>query len=474
MDTRVPDRKLPARVKPAQGQLSTLQALRTIVKNPIEAWPAEIYFQPFVRSSFLGRDVVFVVAPELIGEMLVDRHDAFEKAETSRRILKPALGEAILTAEGARWRWQRRIAAPLFRPESVRDFVPQMLQAARETADRWSALPQGATISVSHEMMRTTFDVIVETMLSGRNGIDAGRVEQAITTTLGATGWLVALTLLGAPQWSPYPGRRKADAARAYLRAEVRRLVAERRRGAAGDDLIGHLMQAQDPETGESMSDDDIADNILTFIIAGHETTALALTWTFYLLSLHPEAAERVVAEVEAVSGGGELNPGHVGALAYTRQVVQEAMRLYPPAAVIPRKAISDLTLGEHPVKKGDTVYVPVYALHRHHALWSEPDRFDPERFAPDAVKARHRFAYMPFGAGPRVCIGMGFALTEAVAVLATLIRTFRLSMLPGAEPEVRLMVTLRPAGGMPMRAGAAMSSGPANCQRLPEKLIIR
>ena len=136
-----------------------------------------------------------------------------------------------------------------------------MLQAARETAERWSALPDGATISVSHEMMRTTFDVIVETMLSGRNGIDAGRIEQAITTTLGATGWLVALTLLGAPQWSPYPGRRKADAARAYLRAEVRRLVAERRRGAAGDDLIGHLMQAQDPETGESMSDDDIADN---------------------------------------------------------------------------------------------------------------------------------------------------------------------------------------------------------------------
>ena len=173
------------------------------MKNPIERGRRRSTFS-LSSGAVVGRDVVFVVAPELIGEMLVDRHDAFEKAETSRRILKPALGEAILTAEGARWRWQRRIAAPLFRPENVRDCVPQMLQARARGADRWSALPQGATISVSHEMMRRTFDVLlVETMLSGRNGIMArGRVEQAITTMLGATGWLVALTLLGAPQWS--------------------------------------------------------------------------------------------------------------------------------------------------------------------------------------------------------------------------------------------------------------------------------
>jgi cytochrome P450 len=443
----------PTRIPPPRGAIETLRLLRTIVRNPIDAWPIEIYSEPFVRARFLGRDVVFVMEPELIREMLVDRADAFEKADTAQRVLKPALGEAILTAEGARWRWQRRIAAPIFRHERILGFVPQMLAAAEATAERWAALPEGATVSVAHEMMRTTFAIIVETMLPGPARIDAARVGEAITAMLDATGWQVAITLIGAPAWTPYPGKRRADRARDYLRAEVRRLVAGRRGGgAARDDLIGLLLEAKDPESGRGMSDDDVADNLLTFITAGHETTALALTWAFHLIGRHPEAAEAISREVGRVAGGGAIEPEHIAALEFTRQVVQEALRLYPPAAVVPRKAIRGVTIGRNSIAAGETVYVPIYAVHRHRALWREPERFDPGRFSLAATKTRHRYAYLPFGAGPRTCIGMSFALTEAVAILATLARRFRLTGADEAAPKVRLMVTLRPVGGMPMR----------------------
>jgi cytochrome P450 len=295
-------------------------------------------------------------------------------------------------------------------------------------------------------------------MLSGRGdggGLDVDRIEREIAEYLGSTGWAIALALLRAPGWTPHPGRARAARARDYLRGELLRLVAEHRRGggrgrAAREDLADLLLQATDPETGRSMGDQDVADNLLTFITAGHETTALALTWTFYLLALHPEAG--VVAEVARVTGGAPLGPEHVGALAYTRQVLQEAMRLYPPAPLIARSAARDLRLGGIAVARGTPVYVPVYAVHRHRTLWPDPDRFDPRRFRPEAVEARHRYAYLPFGAGPRICIGMAFALAEAAAVLATLLRSVRLALPPGGHaPGLRLRITLRPAAGMPM-----------------------
>ena len=196
----------------------------------------------------------------------------------------------------------------------------------------------------------------------------------------------------------------------------------------------------------------DVRNNLLTFISAGHETTALALTWTFYLLSLHPEAEWRAKREIAAVTHGGRLLPEHIEALTYTSQVIQEAMRLYPPAAAIVRATRRDGEIGSERIGAGTTVYVPVYAIHRHEALWQEPGRFDPARFEPEAAKARDRYAYLPFGAGPRVCIGQNFAQREAIAILATLLSAFQLRLRPGHHPEPRLRVTLRPAGGMPMR----------------------
>ena len=328
-----------------------------------------------------------------------------------------------------------------------------MITAARNMRDTWAALPDDTPLEVSREMMRVTFDIILETMLSGRGTTDVARVETSIRDFLDSTSWATALSALGAPLWTPFPGKHRADRGGAYLRQTVSDSIAERRQtGERRDDLLSLMLDAKDPETGEGLADVDVRDNILTFIGAGHETTALALTWTFFLLARHPDVERLVLAEIEQVTGGADLEAGQVAELTYTRQVVMESMRVYPPVAMVVRQSTRDLSIGGVAITPRDNVFVPIYAIHHHHRLWPNPEAFDPDRFTPDAVKARHRWSYLPFAAGPRICIGMGFALLESVAILATLLPAARLSAEPGFKPTPKLRVTMRPAEGMPMR----------------------
>ena len=444
---------VPCRIVPPPQRLSTFRLLRGAVRNPIETWPAEVYRREFFQSAVLGHHYAFVSGPDLIKQVLLDEAENFEKGVIMRRALQPALGDAILTSDGAKWRWQRRAAAPLFRQDNVQRVVPLMIACAERTRERWRALPAGAEIDAGREMMRTTFDIVLETMLPGRGNIDVPATERAITDYLESTSWLLMLTMVRAPRWTPFPGSRRALRGIGYLRQVLHGLIAEARYTPSGrGDLLSLLIEAKDPETGRAMSDGDVRDNLLTFITAGHETSAVALTWTFYLLSLYPQVEARLRREVAAVTGGAALHAEHIAGLAYTRQVIQEAMRLYPPAPVIVREAQRDIELAGHAVKAGTVVYVPVYAVHRHEQLWPEPDRFDPERFDAETMKGRHRLAYLPFGAGPRICIGMGFALTEMTAILAVLIGAFSLRLRAGYVPKPKLRVTLRPQRGMPMR----------------------
>jgi cytochrome P450 len=442
-----------ARVTPPDGRLPLFQLLRTVVGNPLKAWPRSIYREPIVRSRVLGRDTVYVMAPELIRQVLLDDAEIFGKGEINRRALGPALGEAILTADGPRWRWQRRAVAPLFRQERIRSYLPTMIAAAERTRERWRSHPAGAELDIAHEMMRMTFDIILSTILPGRSHIDAGLMEQAITDYLEPTSWIVALVIARAPRWMPYPGMLRQRRAGKVLHRLLDALISEaKQQPSGGNDLLSLLRNATDAETGQSMTDIDVRNNLLTFVAAGHETTAVALSWTFYLLSVHPEIDGRVRDEIATVTGGAALSAEHVEQLAYTRQVIQESMRLYPPAALVLRSALKDVQVGGEMIRAGTTVYVPVYAVHRHETYWSDPDTFDPSRFEPDAAKARDRYLYIPFGAGQRVCIGQSFAQVEAAAVLATLLRPFRLRLRPGYVPEPKLRVTLRPAEGMPMQ----------------------
>jgi cytochrome P450 len=424
-----------------------------MIDNPVKTWPRAMYRERMFRSRILGCDMIYVMAPDLIRQVLVDGAEDFEKGEIFRRGLGPALGEAILTAEGSRWRWQRRAVASIFRQERIRSFLPAMIAAAERARDRLRSHPPAAEIDIAREMMRTTLDIILSTVVSGRRGIDWDLMEQSINQYLEPTAWIMALTMAGAPRWVPYPGIRRARRAREHLHRAMDALIDDARRNPGdGGDILSSLMSATDPETGTSMNEMDVRYNLLTFITAGHETMALVLTWTFYLLSLYPQVEERVRREIAAATGGGSLRAEHIEALAYTRQVIQEAMRLYPPAALIVRAARRDLRLSDEEVRAGTTVFVPVYAIHRHEAYWRRPDEFDPSRFEADAIAARDRYTYLPFGAGPRICIGQSFAQWEATAVLATIISSCRLRLRPDYIPELRLRVTLRPAGGMPMR----------------------
>ena len=443
--------QLPPIITPSP--LGTLRTLYKMVRNPMDAWPASVYTEPFVLSRMLGRTTMMVCDPDLVQQVLVDDSDSFVKAEPMRRSLEPALGNGILTAEGARWRLQRRVAAPVFRPAHVNTFIPAMITASRNMRDAWSALPDGAPLEITHEMMRVTFDIILETMLSGRGNTDVARVEISIRDFLESTSWQTALSALGAPKWTPFPGKRRSERGGGYLRQTVSDSIAERRRtGERRDDLLSLMLDAKDPETGDGLSDIDIRDNIITFIGAGHETTALALTWTFFLLARHPDIERRVLAEIAQVTGGAPIEANQVADLTYTRQVIQESMRVYPPVAMIVRQSTRDLSIGGVPITPHDNVFVPIYAIHHHHRLWPNPEAFDPDRFTPDAVKSRHRWSYLPFAAGPRICIGMGFAMLESVAILATLLPSARLSVDPGYMPTLKLRVTMRPGEGMPMR----------------------
>lgn len=440
---------IPAHVVPPAEPLPVMRYLRTVIRNPLEVWPAAIYREPTYVDRFLGRETLFVMDPDLIHTMMVEEPEKYRKSDMMQRLLAPALGSGILTSDGALWRRQRRIVAPLFRPGEVARFVPEMLAAGDREAARLDAMPDWSSVSLSYEMMKTTFDIVAETILSGADRFDVDRLAKAIDTYLGATGWVVALAQLGLPARFPYPGRRRVTVARDYLRKVTGDLVAERRRSGHRADLIQALVDARDEETGEAMNDEEIVDNLLTFIAAGHETTALTLTWTLYLLGLHPEIESRVLNEIAAAGGAEGITPEGVATLTYTRQVLSEALRLYPAAPTLLRSPLAEGMIGPHKVTPKSQVFIPVYALHRHHALWSDPQLFDPDRFTPEAIKARHRFSYLPFGGGPRICIGIGFALIEAAAILAKILPRFRFEI-TGEPPVPVAQVTLRPRGGMP------------------------
>ncbi|XHE14469.1 cytochrome P450 [Agrobacterium deltaense] len=445
----------PSTSSAAAEPLSKLAAARlaiSLVRNPLKALPPDIFSEPAVFTRLGGTMRVHLADPVLIHEALVKNAYLLGKGEDVRRVLGPALGQGLLTADGDHWKWQRQSVSAAFRHEKLLELLPVMIETARRTETRWRS-PSIGDIDIGHEMMRTTFDIIVETMMSGGYGIDIARVEQSIADYLRPTGWTFALAMLGAPEWLPHPGRRKSRAAVDYLRASLAKVIAARRKNPTGrTDLVSMLLEARDPETGRMMSDTEIIDNLLTFITAGHETTALGLAWTFHLLSQNSDVETRVIEEIEAVTAGEPVTADHIAGLTYTRQVFSEAMRLYPPAPVITRTALQDFRLGEHDIPAGTVLYVPIYAVHRHTALWDKPERFDPSRFEPEKVKARHRYAYMPFGAGPRICIGNAFAMMEAVAILAVLLQTVHLENRSTAAAEPLMRVTLRPENRLMMQ----------------------
>ncbi len=430
-----------------------LWGLPTLWRNYVESIPQAAYEEGVLRVRRRGADVIFVCDPDLIAEILVERTEAFGRDIATRRAFAPMLGEtSLFLAEGAEWRWQRRAAAPIFRHDTLLSFVPVFAAMAQRQAERWRALRHDEPVDAAAAMTRTTFDIIVEAMLGGSASLDAERYSRALSVSFETIPWHLIYAMFSLPAWMPFPHRRRAMRGRDYLHADVRRIV-EARRAQRSDrrDLLDLLLAAQDPKTGRRMTDEEVTANLLTFIIAGHETTAVALSWTLWLLAKDQASQQRVFDEATAVAGDAAIEAGHVEGLSFCRQVLQEAMRLFPPAAAISRHPKAPTALGGIAITPHTRVHIPIFALHRNARLWQHPTAFDPDRFAPEQAKSRPRYAFLPFGAGPRICIGAGFALIEAAVILATLIRAFRFVPVPGHKPKPVARVTLRPAGGMPL-----------------------
>lgn len=451
------NRRRPPAPQPPDGRLSRLALYRALRSNSITALRREAYELPVLVSDGLLGIFVLINEPEAIRRVLLDNAANYPKDKLQIERLGPAFGHSVLTAQGSDWKFQRRTLAPLFQPRSVDAYFAGIVATVAVMLTRWEAVERDTPLQVAHEMTRLTYEVIARTVFSDEIETSAEVMGAAITLYLKTLGRVDFWDFVKLPPWIPRPSRLRVRLATRVFRTEVRRLLDRRRaklsaRTSVPDDLVTLLTRARDPETGKALSDDLICDNLVTFIGAGHETTANALSWTLFLLSEFPEVFDRVASEVDTVVGRGAPTKDSLARLAVTRMTLEEAMRLYPPVPFISRQAIACDRLAGAEVAPGARIVIAPWVLHRHRALWQEADLFEPERFAPERRHLIHRFAYLPFGAGPRVCIGAEFAMQEALIALAMIIQRFQPHPVenPKIEPIARL--TLRPSNGLPLR----------------------
>lgn len=392
-----------------------------------------------------------VVQPDHVKHVLATNSDNYTKGIGMAK-LKMLLGNGLFTSEGAFWQQQRRIMQPPFTHKGVARLADDMTAITSAMLDHWQTLATYRhTVDVSFEMMRLALNIIAKTTLD----IDAN--QMASTTYHAFTDALEfilarTVTLLDVPLFVPTAQNRRFNAAIATLDRIIYGIIAERRRRQSNkSDMLSMLLQARDEQTGQEMTEGQLRDEVMTIFFAGHETTALTLTWIWYLLAQHPEVETKLYAELDYVLHGRTPTLEDAPKLVYTRMVIEEAMRLYPPAAMFVRDATDADTIGEYEIPKRSMLVFSPYLTHRHPAFWTDPERFDPERFAPEQLK-RHPYAYIPFGAGPRKCIGNHFALLENQLVLAMVVQRFRLQLAPNQHTRPHFGGTLRPASNLVMR----------------------
>jgi cytochrome P450 len=422
------------------------ELLRRVRTDQLTTIVPEMFGRSLLHNRILFLHSFLVNKPEYIEHVLLTNQANYAKSHFLRNMLGPLLGQGLLISEGDFWRRQRRIAAPAFHSRRIADFVATMASCTEASLARWGTMAQ--PFDVAGEMMALTLDIICRTMFSTDVSEDTAAVRRLMDIVVRMP--VSMLDLFGLPQWLPRPKAAPLRSAVVAFDALVARFLAERRADPAErNDLLAMLLAARDPETGEGMSDKQLRDEILTIFTAGHETTANALAWVWSLLAQHPDAEARLHEEVDRVLGGRMPGFADLAALKWTRMVIEEALRLYPPAHAIARRAVGEDRIGGVRIPPGASISVSMYVLHRNPNIWPDPARFDPERFAPEAVARRHRFAYLPFGGGPRVCIGNTFAIAEAQVIVAAIAQRYRLRLAPGRVVEPVGLLTLRPKSGV-------------------------
>lgn len=430
---------------PGPRDVSLFQQMIKGLTRPTEGWPRVVFEGLSWKPPFPGTPL-FLMDPAAIREVLAGQAENFSQGHMFRRMFRPVWGDGMFTSEGQAWRWQRHASAPAFRPAHMQALAPFMSRAAEAALGRWES---GATIDTHAEATRITFDVIFDTVLSGGEDFDREQIQGRAAAFLAYALKPRFSYFLAADAYHQHKVNSAGPQA-AALRADMVAMIRRRRTAPPRGDLVDLLLAARDPETGQAMDDALLCDNLLGFIAAGHETTAQTLTWALYLASAHAPTAARIRAEVATVAGEDSIGPDHVERLVFTRQVVSEVLRLYPAALQLYRICVRPTQVAGVAMKSGDRVVIPVYALHRHSRYWRDPNVFDPDRFAP-GEPAPDRHVYMPFGAGPRICIGSAFAMTELVVLLATLMRGAEFTVVPGRRVWPGGGLTLRPEHGLPM-----------------------
>lgn len=451
---------MPRKTPPGPTGKAIVGSLPDFQKDPIATLlQGAQKYGDIVLFKFATHPYYFLRHPDNIGHVMQVNHKNYGKQTIGWKTLKIIVGEGLLTSEGDFWLRQRRIAQPAFHRDRIAGFGATMTEAAAETLKDWEAPAKaGEALNIHEEMMRLTLKIVVKTLLGSEISKKMEKeVGEALSFAVEEITDRYTKPYLHLPMKIPTRHNLKLRQAVATLDKVVMGIIEKRRKEKSeGGDLLTMLMNAKDEVTGESMDNQQLRDEVMTIFLAGHETTANALTWALYLLSTHPAVTRRLEAELKEVLAGRLPSLADFPRLSYTRSVIQETLRLYPPAWFMARSVTNDDTIGGYTIPKGSFVILSPYVTHRHPKFWENPEGFDPDRFMNDGAKNMPRFAYFPFGGGARQCIGNDFAMMEAVLILAAIAQNYRLYLVPGHPVELEPVVTLRPKHGMLMTAHPA------------------
>src|SRR5215472_4197504 len=436
---------------PRLRSLSLLGSASEMQRDPLGFLTRTRQYGYVVGMRFVFSPAYLVYHPDSVKHVLQENHRNYNKDVLTYKLFRPFLGLGLVTNDGDSWLHQRRLIQPAFHRKRLATYGTLMTGATVALLERWQTRAEGdAPLEITEEMMRLTLSIVGQALFSMDLSHETSTVGPAVTTLVKLLGNYLYAPF--PPLSIPTPRNRHMLAAQRELDQVVNSIIARRRQqNVDTGDLLSMLLLARDEETGQGMNDRQVRDEVMTLLNAGHETTANALVWTWYLLSQHPEVERRLYDELDQVLDGNLPTIEHLPDLKYTRMVIEESLRLYPPFCVISRKAIADDELGGYHIPANSMILVSPYATQHHPDFWPDPERFDPERFTPEHEAVRPHYAHFPFAGGPRLCIGSNFAMMEAQLVLATIAQRYRLRLVPGHTVEPQMLVTLRPKYGLPM-----------------------
>jgi len=439
---------IPPYAEPLKGDENFFYATWKFMRNPIEGFGPLSYRQPITSVTTMKQRMHVITGPEGVSDVLTKYAKNFSKTHIETRIMGSATKEGLLLVHGEQWKKQRRAVAPMFAHRHMSDLAPLITE---EISAYTATLGDSADVDLNIAMADLTFDILAKALLGDPQGLDREKLRKATRRVVTSAGTLRPDDMIPLPEGTPRPIGPLGVIALKRLKQAADKLIADRKDNP-GDDLVGLLISAVDPKSGEPLTESERRDNLIGFFIAGHETTALTLTWALYLMGRDKTAQARLLEEVKSIRPDGDLQYGDMDKLPYTRAVLDETMRLFPPAPVFNRMCQESCEVLGREIKQGDVVLIAPYIMHRREALWDNPHAFDPDRFLRDPELRGKGSAFLPFGAGPRICVGMAFAMMEAVMALATLVRDFDVQVAEDCYPRPLMTVTLRPEGGIPAR----------------------